>query len=338
MFATIKRRSLLAAAALSVAALGLATGVEAASYRLGHHLAASSPVGMAAQEFADVLRERSNGEIDISVFPDGQVGDVLELARGMQLGTIGFAFISPGNLTGLDQTLDFNSLPFVVSNFEEADKIYYGDGIIPRTIRDGLGNIGIRLLAFTEQEFRSITNSRHPVTSLADIRGLKLRVSPSAVMRTFFEEAGAQTVTMAFAELFTGLQQGVVEGQDNGPILTYSSGLHETQKYMTLTNHVYPPGVITISEAVWQGLSPELQQMVTDVANEVSAKQIVAARAEYNDYVQRIRDAGIEVAELSPEALAEFRDFGRSIWDKLAPIYGQERIDELRAEVAALEN
>lgn len=307
--------------------------------RLGHIFAIDSPIDLSSKAFADRVRERTNGEIDIAVFPNSQIGGDESLARDLARGSVELAFLNPGSLSGLDPVLDFHYLPYIATNFEEADKIFYNpEGVLQRTITETMLKHRMRPIGFFELEFRAITNSKHAISGPEDVRGLKLRVPGSMVIREFFIEAGAQAITMPFAELFTALQQGTIDGQDNGPSLTHNSRLFEAQKFMTNSNHVYAMGAITVSQRVWDRMSDENKQIFIDTAAEVAAEEIELNRKVNLEYLQNMANAGLTIQPLTPEALAQFQEVAERVWVKMEPVYGKERIDELRAEVQAVRN
>jgi len=303
--------------------------------RLGHVFAIDSPVDQASKRFAELVAQRTQGEITITVFPNSQLGGDEALARDLSRGSLDLAFLNPGSLAGLDRLLDIHYLPYIANNFDEVDKIFYNpEGVLQRTLRQTLAKHRMQALAFFELEFRSVTNSVRAVQSPADLRGLKLRVPGSAGIQGFFEAVGAQTVSMPFPELFTALQQGTVDGQDNGASITYNSRLFEAQKFMTPLNHVYAMGSVTASAHLWGRLSAEQKQVLQDTAEEVTKVQIANNRRLNAQYMQRIAEGGVTVSTLAPQALTEFRAIAETVWDKLKPVYGDERIEQLRAEIA----
>lgn len=236
--------------------------------RLGHVFAINSPVDEASKEFARLVQERTKGEVQVAVFPNSQLGGDEALARDVSRGSLDMAFLNPGSLAGLDPLLDIHYLPYIATNFKEADALFYNpNGILQKTLRSTLAKHKMQTLGFFELEFRAVTNSRMPVEKLEDLKGLKLRVPGSAGIKGFFEAAGAQAVTMPFPELFTGLQQGTVDGQDNGASITYNSRLFEAQKFMTTTNNVYAMGAVTVSERTWSKLSEAQKKIMQDTAH-----------------------------------------------------------------------
>lgn len=305
--------------------------------RLGHVFAIGSPVDQASRAFARCLEEQSGGDIAVAVFPDSQLGSDESLGRDLSRGGLEFAFLNPGSLTGLDPLLDIHYLPYIVSSFEEADRIFYNaDGILQTTIRETMAEHGMHALDFFELEFRAVTNSVRPVEALSDIEDLRLRVPGSISIRSFFEQAGSQAVTMPFPELFVALQQGTVDGQDNGASITYNSRLFEAQSHMTLTNHVYAMGAITVSTRLWQDMSDAHKAIVSDCAAKAATDQIADNRIKNAEYLKGIVDGNVQVHELPDAEMAKFVELGRSLWVTLEETYGAERIAALRAEVDAL--
>ncbi len=329
---TIRTLSWVLGAVMAVAA---PTAASAADYRVGHVYTNESPVGEAALRFAELVRERTKGEVNIKVFPNGQVGGDEQIGRDVSRGLLDFAFVNHGSISSLDKRIDMLAMPFIAANFEQVDRLFYGNGVIPQTTFEVFNKLNIQFLGWFESEFRAVANSKRPITSLADLRGLKLRVPPARGLRTFFDDAGSQTVIMPFTELFTALQQKTVDGQENGPILTLTSKLYETTKYLTLTNHVFSHGAIVVSKTVFNKLTPEQRQIIERTGKEVGRGQILKQRAAYNDSVAKLRAAGVEVIELSPAARKDMQQLGMAVWDKMSDVYGADKIAQLRKEVAA---
>lgn len=315
----------------------LAAGPASASelkMRLGHVFAINSPVDEASKEFARLVNERTKGEVQVAVFPNSQLGGDEALARDVSRGSLDMAFLNPGSLAGLDPLLDIHYLPYIATSFKEADALFYNpSGILQKTLRSTLAKHKMHTLGFFELEFRAVTNSKAPVEKLADLKGLKLRVPGSAGIKGFFEAAGSQPVTMPFPELFTGLQQGTVDGQDNGASITFNSRLFEAQKFMTTTNHVYAMGAVTVSDRSWGKLSPAQQKILQDTASEVTARQIQKNRELNAEFLKKIAASGVKVSVPSPAAFAEFQRAGQTVWEKLTPVYGAERVQALRDEI-----
>ncbi|HZH26103.1 MAG TPA: TRAP transporter substrate-binding protein [Azospirillaceae bacterium] len=331
-----KTTALAAMAAFALMSLGSpASAQQQRKLRLAHYAAINSPIDQAGQEFAKLVGERTDGRIAVTLFPNSQLGGVEANARDLSRGALDMALLSPGSLAGLDPLLDIHYLPFIATDYKTVDAVFYNpQGTIQKTLREALAKNNIETLAFYELEFRAVTNSVRPVEKPADLQGLKLRVPSSAAIKGFFEAAGAQAVAMPFPELFTALQQGTVDGQDNGPSLTYESRLFETQRYMTPLHHVYAMGTFSASSQVWRRLSEDDRRILVDAAEEASRNQIQKNRGINEEFLAKLEQAGLKITHLTPEATAEFVRIGQTIWDQLTPRYGAERIQALRQEVA----
>lgn len=325
--------ALLAATCLAFAAPHAGAETKA---RLGHVFAPGMPAADAADRFAALVKERTSGDLVITVFPNNQLGGDEALGRDLSRGSLEFAFLNPGSLTGLDPLLDIHYLPYIASSFDEVDRIFYNPaGVLQRTLTETLAKHGMTALAFFELEFRAVTNSKQPVKTPEDLKVLKLRVPGSASIRSFFELAGAQTVTMPMPDLFIALQQRTVDGQDNGPSITYNSRLFEAQRFMTLTNHVYAMGAVTVSTRTWRSLPEKTRAIVAQAAKDAAAEEVKKSRAANKDFLEKIAASGVEVTTLSPEEMAAFVKIGQLGWERLAPTYGRERVDALKKEIQA---
>lgn len=330
------RIRVVAALALSaIAALGTPTAsAQEVKMRLGHVFAINSPVDESSKEFARLVGERTKGEVQVTIFPNSQLGGDEAMARDVSRGSLDMAFLNPGSLAGLDPLLDIHYLPYIATNFKEADALFYNpEGILQKTLRATLAKHRMQTLGFFELEFRAVTNSKAPVQSVTDLKGLKLRVPGSAGIKGFFEAAGSQAVAMPFPELFTALQQGTVDGQDNGASITFNSRLFEAQKFMTTTNHVYAMGAVTVADRTWAKLTPAQQKVVQETAAEVVARQVQKNREQNAEFLRKIAAGGVRVTVPTPAAFAEFQRVGQTVWEKLTPVYGADRVQALREEI-----
>lgn len=302
-------------------------------FRLGMVAAQNSVQHQAAEKFATLVNEKTNGDISISVFPAGQIGSDESLGQDLSRGNLEFAFLNQGSMSGMDQLLDFHYLPYVVSNYAQADELYFGDGIIPQTMTETLAANGIKALGWYELEFRGLSNSKGPVEQPSDMEGLKLRVPGSQAIMGFFQAVGAQTVTITMPELYTALQQGTVDGQDNGLLITHDNRLHETNQYYTRLNHVYATGTIAMSDSIWETLTEEQQSAIQEAAKEAQDWEIAEQRSVTEEYVKKMKEDGVEVVNLSDAQIATFQEVGMKVWESLYDTYGRERIEQLRKEV-----
>lgn len=297
--------------------------------RLAHVFPETSPVHEGARAFAEGVEEETDGSVEVQVFSGGTLGGDTEMGEGLTRGDLDCAMINHA-VAGIDPRLQLGFLPYIVSSYEGADELFYGDGMIAEHDREILDESGVHALAFYENDFRGLTNTRRPVSSPADLKGLKIRVPELPAFVDLFKAWGAQPLPIAFPELYTALQQGTVDGQDNGIVLTFDSKFQEVQKYFTRTNHTYGAGVLACNKQVWDTLSGDQQTAVTDAAEEAMRTQVEANRASVEEKLQGLKDAGIEVIEPTPEQLEEFRAVRDQVWTAYEGTMGADVIAELR--------
>ena len=303
---------------------------------LGSVAAETSNQIAAAKMFAEKVSEYTEGTVTINVFPAGQIGSDESMAEDLSRGNLEFAFLNQGSCAGFDQMLDVHYLPFIARNYEEADQLYYGDGVIPTSLKETLASHGITVLGWYENEFRGLSNSVREVKTADDLKNMKLRVPGSAAIKDFFTEAGAQAVIIAMPELYTALQQGTVDGQDNGVLITHDNKLDETNKFYTYLKHVYAMSAIVVSDATWTKLSPDQQEAIKKAATEAQEWQIKATRDQIAGYLEDMKAQDVKIYELTDEDIATFTAVADRTWENMKSVYGEDLIEALKEEVAAV--
>jgi TRAP-type transport system periplasmic protein len=227
---------------------------------------ATSPQGQGMARFAELVKTKSGGKLDIRTFPGGQLGGDLQNVSAVQGGTLDFVLLNSGLLVGIDKRFAALDLPFLFATPEEADKVV--DGPIGERLHKNLEDKGLVGLAFWELGFRNVTNSKRPINKLEDFNGLKLRVLQSALFIELFNGLGANTVVMPFPEVHTALEQRVVDGQEN-PYPTILGGkLNEVQKFVSETKHIYNVQSLLVSKRLWDQLSSEERKILQESARE----------------------------------------------------------------------
>lgn len=292
----------------------------------------------AARMFSAKVNEYTNGSIKINVFPGGQIGSDESMVEELERGFLEFAFLNQGSCAGLDQLFDFHYLPYIARNYKEVDKLFYQNGIIQKTLTETFNKHGIEVLGWYENEYRGISNSEREIKVPQDLKGLKIRVPSSKAIRSYFEELGAQTVTMSMGELYTALQQGTVDGQDNGVLITHDNKLEETGPYYSYTKHVYAMSGIVVSQKMWDKFSARQKEGIIKAAKETQEWQIKASRNQIDEYINTMKSKGITFAELTDDEIMQFAEIADNVWTKMESVYGKDRIDQLRKEVKAVRN
>ncbi|MCE8018761.1 DctP family TRAP transporter solute-binding subunit [Halomonas sp. MCCC 1A11036] len=259
----------------------------------------NDPQNVGVQAFKEMVEERSDGTLSVQIYPAGQLGDARTIVEGIQLGTIEMADVENGPMGRFVPEAMLWDLPFIFRNIEHAHKVL--DGEIGQAVQAKYPSVGIRHLAYNDGGFRYFTNNERPINTMADLEGLKIRVMESEVMIDTLNAFGASAVPMSFGELYTALQQGVVDGQENPMNHIYSQRFYEVQDYLSLSGHFYYPRQYIAGESWWQSLSEEHQEILSQAAIEASHIQR-SALADYEVEMRRVlEENGMSINEVSKD-------------------------------------
>jgi TRAP-type transport system periplasmic protein len=315
---------------LSLVLIGAAAAQYKATMKLASTQAMDHPLNVGAQKFADLVKERSNGRIEIKIYPSNQLGKgEREFAEGLQQGSIDLTPISTGPLGGFSPSINILDLPFMFRDFNHVDLVM--DGPIGRKLLDDLERAGIKGLAFWENGFRHLTNAKRQVVKVEDGKGLKIRTMENKVHLAAWKGAGLNPTPMAWGEVFTALQQGVIDGQENPIAIYYSSKLWDAgQKNLSLTAHVYSPLPLLMSKKTFDAMPKEDQEMFVKSAYEVAKFQRKLNRdAEEAKLQDMVAKNGVTLV----------RNVDRESFKKaMAPVYEQFSSQFPKAEIEAIMN
>ncbi len=299
------RRAVLAAVAVAtLAATGLAQAQER-SFKFALQNPKGHPLEIGAQKFAELVAAKSGGRLKVNVFPGGTLGGDAANVSALQGGTIEFVQLNSGILASQVKDFAVFDFPFLFANAKEADALV--DGPVGQKLHAMLADKGIVGLAYVELGFRNITNSRKPINTVDDIAGLKLRVIPNAINVDWVKALGANPTPMAFPEVYAGLEQKAIDGQENPLSVILAHKFYEVQKHLAVTNHQYNPQSIIFSKKVWDTLSPADQKLLQDAAKEAAAFQRKVNRDKSADDLQELKKAGMQVTEFSAAEQAKLR-------------------------------
>ena len=218
--------------------------------------------------FKKLVEERSNGDMEILVFPADQLGKQRQMVEGAQLGTVDLVLTSDVLLSSFEKTMGVLNLPYLFRDIDHVSKVLDGD--IGRFLSDKLSQKGLVVLGYWENGFRHITNSKGPINTPADLKGLKIRTPGGYVFVDTFNTFGASATPMSFGELYTALQLGTVDGQENPVAHVLTQKFYEVQKYLSLTRHIHVSEPLVMSQIIYSGLKPEQQKILLDAAQEVA--------------------------------------------------------------------
>lgn len=300
--------------------------------KFSHVTTEETPKGMAANKFKEIVEKESDGKIKVEVYPNSQLyGDEDEM-QALQSGAVQMLAPSSAKFTTIAPELQVLDLPFLVDKPEEIPEVVSKDSKVGQVIfeNEKLAEKNFKVLGLWDNGFMQLTANRE-VTKPEDLRGLKVRIQPSDVIRAQFETWGAEPTPMAFAEVYNALQQGVIGGQENTYSNIFSQKFHTVQSHMTESNHHYLGYVLVMNNEFFNKLPDDLQQVVTEAADEASSYNRKIALETNQEDKQKILETDIKFTELSPEQRQTFKEMVvPKVWDQFADVIGQDVIQELK--------
>lgn len=313
----------LCAMAIGMPAASAADDVKERKLRFAMSVGVNAPWTQGAQRFADNVRTASDGKIQVTVYPDGQLSNGNQVAEFelLQNGTVDFTFHSSIILSTFDPRFALFSMPWIAPSEEALFALMDGPG---KEVWEGLSAKGIRPLGgYSTSGFRQLTNSKRAVTSPADLAGLTLRVPGLKLYQGIFKTFGVNPVPTSFGELYGALQQGVVDGQENPISLIYVSRFHEVQKFMTIWNYSADAIGFLTNESLWGDLSPKEQEILTAAAAEAAAWHRAEQTAATAKLLSELSKT-LEIVTLTPEQIAAFQEVMKPIYAEFEPIIGAD--------------
>ncbi|MGH1464822.1 MAG: DctP family TRAP transporter solute-binding subunit [Cognatishimia sp.] len=292
--------------------------------RLGHVLPETHSWHQAATGFAADVAAQTEGRVTVEVFPSGQLGSESEVIEGLQFGSVQAGIIGSGSFQSIEPKMGIIEMPYAWASREQAFAALDGD--LGNALEDLIAPKGLVILAWWETGFRNITNNVRPIASPADLDGLKIRVTPDKVRLATFEGLGAEPAPLSFGELYSALQQGVFDAQENPLSIIYSASFFEVQKYVSLTGHIWGAASLTVSQSTWDKLSTEDQAIVQKVAQTWAEKQREMVAAADADLVAQLEASGMEFNDVDKSA---FIEAVAPIWETQADVYGPKLLSIL---------
>ena len=286
----------------------------------------NSHYGVAIDAFAKEVEQRTNGRYKVQNFYAGALGAERESIEGVQLGTLDLTMTSTGPVPNFVPEVSILDIPFLFRDYAHARGTL--DGPVGQEMLQKFPSKGLVALAWGENGFRHMTNNKRPVNTPDDLKGLKMRTMENPIHIQAYKQFGILPTPMAFTEVFTALQQGTVDGQEN-PLSVISAGkLGQVQKHISLTGHVYSPALILMSKAKWDKLSAADKQAFTDAAKEAVKANRGRIDEDERKVVAELKGLGMTVVENVDKAkfqaalMPTFAEFGKR--------FGQDNIDKIR--------
>ena len=261
-----------------------------------------------ARYFADMVEEKSGGNVTVDVFPNDQLagGNATKGIEMIAQGSVDLAAYATCTLAVIDSQLPVATIPWSFDSYADARKVIDETGW--KYYAERLEKKGITYLGSFHNGFRQITNSKTVVDDPSDLKNLKIRVPGSEVYMGFFNALGADPTSMSWSEVFTAIQQGTIDGQENGASVTSTAKMDEIQKYMTIWNYSYENDLFIANTRIWESLRPETRQLLTDCAIEACNWGRDALEAEEADILARFAANGMEITYLNDEQKAAFAE------------------------------
>lgn len=322
---TISRRMMLAASAATAMLAALPAAAVDFTFTFAHVLTDNTPNARAAVLFKEEVEKNSDGRIEIQIRPAAQLGGDVEIIEQTQMGLVHFAIPPTANLANFNEKMYLFDLPFLMTDDASMKRVLDGD-------------VGTELLATLDANnlhginmwgagFRNMTNNLRPINGPEDLKGIKMRTLQAPAILSTYRAYGANPTAMAYTEVYNGLQQGVVEGQENPLANIYSMKFYEVQKYMTLTSHTYHTYAAVMNKAAWDSLPEDLQKVVEDamVVGRDAARQFTIE--DDAKIMEEIKDQ-MEIQELSAEGRDAFIKASEPIYEEFRSKVTPELLDK----------
>lgn len=316
---------------LPIAALLLASSIPsivmAQTINIGLVGADDAPEVRAMQQFAAEIESGTEGRIEVIVHPGGALGGDRELVEGVSIGTVGMAVPTTATVANFVPDLQILDIPFLFRDFDHAEAVLTGP--IGQEMLEAMPSYGLVGLAFGGMGFRELTNNVRAVASADDVVGLKVRTQQNDLHIAVWSALGALPTPMAFPEVYTALQQGVIDGQENPVHAIVNNGLGEVQQYISMTDHAFAPLVVLISPSIWDGLSDEDKALFRTAAENAMVRNREMVEDGLADNLEALRALGVTV--VTDVDKASFRNNLDDLFADFANQFGADRLQAIEA-------
>ena len=325
----MKRFVISAVMALMMASAAFAGQAEAATtLRLGHVVADNSSLDKGLDYFAKLVSDKSGGELKIQVFPNSSLGDNTAMMEQLQFGSLDMMAPSVAALSGFTPSTAIFDLPYLFKNEAAAEEVL--DGPLGDTVGKALEPQGFYLLGWMTQSWRHLTCNKE-VTKPADVAGIKIRTMDSKYHMAHFNTLGASAIPMAMSELYTALQQGTIDAQENPYTNIVNSRFYEVQKYVVETGHIYDACPLIISTITWKRLDDNQKKIIQEAAAEAVNWERAEVKKDDAVFREQVKKSGTTVIVLTPEQRAEFRKAAQPVYDEFVKEQGQAGADAVKS-------
>ena len=322
-------KTLCIAASVASVLLLATTDAHAKRFKVAVGDAGGSAQHELGKKFAEEVKRLSDGKHRVKLFLNGQLGSEQDTVNDAALGTLDMSLLAINNITPFSPTVGIFTLPYVILSLDDAVKLTQGpvgQELVENTIRDAK----VRIIGWTYTGFRVLTNSKKPVRTVADLEGLVIRVPKNEIMLDTYKSWGINATPMAWSETFTALQQKVVDGQDNPYLTVHSMKFYEVQKYITNIRYIFSIEPLIVSEAVFQDLDEETQQMLIDAGKAATMHSAEHLRKSEAAIREDLMARGMEIMDPADGEKEFIERATQAVWPKFyESIGGKEKLDRV---------
>ncbi|KAB7623679.1 TRAP transporter substrate-binding protein [Alkalilimnicola sp. S0819] len=288
------------------------TAAAQTTIKLGHVTQTSHPFHTGAALFKEAVEQKTDGELKVQIFPARQLGDDKQLLEGVRLGTVDAAVISSAVFSGFTPVMDALQLPFLIESYDELADAFTSP--VAQQMLDSLDGIGLKGLGYYEGGLRNLLVAKKKVTTLEGMKGLKARVVPAKLHLDIWNAVDASPTPMAYGEIYTSLQTGVLDGAEINTTSVYSEKLYEVADHLTRTKHYFWPAVVVVNPRFYNRLSDAQQQALVDAARETVREQVARAEEQEVEAEAALKAEGFQIHELEDRA---------EVLDAVAPVIAE---------------
>jgi len=320
-----------AGATLMLGIVSSSNAQEVKRAKLGHSFNDAHPRAVAMKRFAAAVEKATNGKVGIDVYSSSTLGSEEKMLIAVQSGVqdIYLGALSP--IAARKKELQIFDFPFLFGTDAEAAHVL--DGPVGRRLLDGLADMNMQGLVWAGGAFRNMSNSKRPLGSMADMKGLKVRVMQSPMALASFNAMGMNAVPMAFTEVYPALEIKALDGYEHPVVDMYANKMFEVQKYLTITNHVYTPVALLTSKKWWASLTPEQQAAVQKAAEETRTFERAEETRQAAEVVGQLKAKGMSVTEMPAAELEKIRAAVQPVIDKNSESIGVGFVQSVYAEL-----
>lgn len=285
-----------------------------------------TPQNMSMKFFADIVKEKTKGQIEVQIFPSSQLGEQRDGLEGLKVGTLEMLLTASGPLAQFVPSVDVVSLPYIFKGLDHMHKAV--DGEPGKLLEKDIENAGFKLLYWMDSGTRNVINNVRPITKPDDLKGLKVRVMTSKLMTDTLNSMGAIATPMGQGEVYSALQQKVLDGWENNPITLLTLKLYEVSKYFSYTQHFTTPDAMLISKKIYDKLTPEQQKIIMDAAKQAQVKERELWSANEGKAVTELKAKGVifnDVPDLQP-----FVEKVKPVWKTYTDKHGTKIVDMIQ--------